>query len=103
MITGFHEVRHACQFMQIEYEQKLPFKYKEDQLTINEWKKDFDNLKLPSEMTREEYLNSPTEIDAIAFSYYLTDKLLNVKQIIPDEIKDKVLKRVEEIKKTIRI
>lgn len=97
MITGFHEVRHAYQYMQIEYGQKLPFKYKDSQLTIKEWKKDFDNLKLPSEMSREEYLNSPTEIDAIAFSYYLADKLLKVKQIIPDEIKKKVLNRVKEM------
>ena len=46
-------------------------------------------------MSREEYLNSPTEIDTIAFSYYLADKLLKVKQIIPNEIKEKVLNRVE--------
>lgn len=65
MITGFHEVRHAYQYIQIEYGQKLTFKYKDDQISIDEWKMDFDNLKLPSEMSREEYLNSPTEIDAI--------------------------------------
>ena len=38
MITGFHEVRHAYQCIQIEYGQKLPFKYKDSQLTIKEWK-----------------------------------------------------------------
>ena len=29
------------------------------------------------------------KFDAIAFSSYLADELLNVKQVIPDEIKEK--------------
>ena len=70
---------------------------------MDEWKKDFDNPKQPNEMTKEEYLNRSTEIDAIAFSYYLADKLLNVKQVIPEEIKDKVLARVEKFNKLIAL
>lgn len=98
MITGFHETRHAYQYMQIEYGKKLPFKYQDEQNVLDDWKKDFDNPKQPNEMTKEEYLNRPTEVDAIAFSYYLADTLLKVKQIIPDVIKDKVLERVEDLK-----
>lgn len=97
MVTGFHETRHAYQYMQIEYGSKLPFQFKEEQAVLDKLKKNFDNPKQPNEMTKEEYLNRPTEIDAIAFSYYLVNKLLNVKQVIPKEIKDKVLKRVEEM------
>jgi len=103
MITGFHETRHAYQYMQIEYGKKLPFKYQDEQNVLDDWKNDFDNPKQPNEMTKEEYLNRPTEVDAIAFSYYLADKLLNVKQVIPEEIKDKVLIKVEEFKRTIVI
>ncbi len=103
MITGFHETRHAYQYMQIEYGKKIPFKYQDEQNVLDDWKKDFDNPKQPNEMTKEEYINRPTEVDAIAFSYYLADKLLNVKQLIPEEIKDKVLKKVEKLKRTIVI
>ncbi|HHX68290.1 MAG TPA: hypothetical protein GX708_09600 [Gallicola sp.] len=103
MITGFHEARHAYQYMQIEFGNKHQFKYPELQSTLIEWKKDFDNYMQPGQISKEEYLNRPTEIDAIAFSYYLADELLNVKQVIPDEIKEKVNVRIKEIKKTIII
>lgn len=98
MITGFHETRHAYQYIQIELGNELPFKYKDNQLTLKEWKKDFDNPKQPREMTKEEYLNRSTEVDAIAFSYYLAEKLLMIKQIIPEEIKTKVYEKVEKFK-----
>lgn len=103
MITAFHETRHAYQYLQIEYSKKLPFKFQDEQNVLDGWRKDFDNPKQPNEMTKEEYLNRKTEIDAIAFSYYLADKLLNVKQVIPEEIKDKVLARVEEFNKIITL
>lgn len=103
MITGFHEVKHAYQYMQIEYGEMFQLKFKDGKETINEWKKDFDNLKQPNEMIKEEYLNRPTEVDAIAFSYYLADKLLNVKQVIPKEIKDKVLKKVAQFNEVIKL
>jgi len=98
MITGFHEVRHAYQYMQIEYGNKLPFKYRDDPGIINEWEKNFNDSRKVNEMTREEYLNKATEIDAIAFSSYLADKLLNVKQIIPEEIMNKVSIRILALK-----
>lgn len=98
MITGFHEVRHAYQYMQVSLGKDYVFKHPENQNTLIEWKKDFDNPKQPGRISKEEYLNRPTEIDAIAFSYYLADKLLNVKQVIPDEIKEKVFERVEELR-----
>lgn len=88
--------------MQTEYLKKFPYKINEDKSIIDKWKIDFDNPK-QNELTRYEYLNRPTEIDAIAFSSYLADELLNVKQVIPDEIKEKVNVRIKEIKKTIII
>ncbi|HHX67584.1 MAG TPA: hypothetical protein GX708_05950 [Gallicola sp.] len=103
LITCLHEVRHAYQYMQVNYRNNLQFKYKENNDIIKQWMYDFENPKDISEMTRIEYLNRPTEIDAIAFSSYLADKLLNVKQVIPDEIKDKVKSRIVEIKNSIEI
>lgn len=104
MITGFHEARHAYQYMQVEFFNKKMYKcIREELYIINKWEKDFNRGRKINEMSREEYLNRPTEIDAIAFSCYLADELLNVKQVIPDEIKEKVNVRIKEIKKTIII
>ena len=36
MITGFHETRHAYQYMQIEYGNKIPFKYQDKQDVLND-------------------------------------------------------------------
>ncbi|HHX70593.1 MAG TPA: hypothetical protein GX708_21390 [Gallicola sp.] len=103
MITGFHEARHVYQYMQIQFGEVIYFKRLEEQTTLNGWIKDFEISKSFIEMTRKEYLNRPTEIDAIAFSSYLADKLLNVKQVVPEEIKDKVEARIEEIRNSIEI
>ncbi|MDD3383985.1 MAG: hypothetical protein PHX46_04165 [Bacilli bacterium] len=36
MITGFHETRHAYQYMQIEYGTKIPFRYQDKQDVLND-------------------------------------------------------------------
>jgi len=101
MITGFHETRHAYQDMQIDLGKDYSFKYPENQSILNEWKEDFDNPKQPGQISKEEYLNRTTDIDAIAFSSYLADKLLKVRQVLPEEIKDMVLIKVEKFNKII--
>lgn len=103
IITGFHEARHAYQNLQVEILNYFQFNFKEDVETINKWKLDFDNQKLVSKMTRYEYLNQTIEIDAIAFSSYLTNKLLNLNQTIPDEIKGKVMDRISQLNQIIKI
>ena len=51
IITGFHEIRHAYQYMQIEYGKELPFKYQDAQYILDDWKKDFDNPIQPNTMS----------------------------------------------------
>lgn len=99
MISGFHEARHAYQFFQVKFPNSNQLKFQEEESILKEWAKDFDNIKQPCAMSKEEYLNRFTEIDAIAFSCYLVYKLFNITQIIPDEIKEKVFFRICEIKK----
>ena len=69
MITGFHEVRHAYQYMHVQlYNEKVRKHNNEELYLINKWEKDFNRGRKRKEMSREEYLSGQTVVDAIAFS-----------------------------------
>ena len=95
LITAFHETRHAYQYYCIQRS------VIEDIEIVKVWEKEFFNYTTPSEQNTPlsdlDYLKQSIEIDAIAFAYDQMKKLYNVKVMIPNEIKDLVLKRVEEI------
>jgi hypothetical protein len=95
LITAFHETRHAYQYYCIQRS------VIEDIEIVKVWEKEFFNYTTPSEQNTPlsdlDYLKQSIEIDAIAFAYDQMKKLYNVKVMIPNEIKDLVLKRVEAI------
>jgi hypothetical protein len=95
LITAFHETRHAYQHFCI---QAHVF---EEGETIRRWNKEFYQYTSPSgentPLSDLDYLKQSIEIDAIAFAYDQMKKLYNVQVMIPNEIKDLVLKRVEAI------
>ena len=89
--TCFHETRHVFQYQVVSGK----YKGKEiiEQATINTWKKDMENYEKPSGVLEndEDYLKQDIEVDAIAFAHYYMDELFKVKTIIPTQIKQNVL------------
>ena len=99
-ITAFHETRHLYQVMVVEFSSKMNLTSYEKKI-LKDWKRCLQNPVIPEGNEKEdtEYLNQSTEIDAIAFTYYLMNKLTNVKPIIPESIKEKVLIVANELQK----
>ena len=99
LISAFHETRHAYQHFCIQ-----AFVFEEGE-TIRRWNKEFHEYTSPSgentPLSDLDYLKQSIEIDAIAFAYDQMKKLYNVQVMIPTEIKDLVLKRVEEIQQNV--
>ena len=91
-----YETRHAYQSYCVKYN------IYEDEKTIQSWKDSFEHYERPIESldTKDhiDYLNQPIEIDAIAFSYHIMLDWFEVKLVIPDEIKEKVLNHIETLK-----
>lgn len=89
-ITICHEMRHAYQYMQINCQDGLG----ESQEIIARWKAEFDHYYSPKD---QRFLAQEIEIDAIAFAHYMALKYLDLRTVIPMEIKDYVLERVNII------
>ncbi|MBU1094440.1 MAG: hypothetical protein KKH01_08265 [Firmicutes bacterium] len=89
--TCFHETRHVFQYLVVSG--KYKGKESIEQATINTWRQDMENYERPSGVLEndEDYLTQDIEIDAIAFAHYYMDELFKVKTIIPTQIKQKVL------------
>lgn len=89
IVTAFHETRHAYQCYSIKHSKN------EDKITLENWKNDFENYKTASGTNNPkldfDYLNQAIEIDAIRFTHYKIKELFNVKTIIPDQIKSKII------------
>ena len=88
----FHESRHVYQIECINNNNE------EDNTTLVLWKKE---LEVYIEPGKHQYLKQHIEIDAIAYTYFLMEKMFGVKTVIPDLIKNEVLIRYEEIKKKL--
>ena len=91
-VTCFHETRHAFQWklIQGEYQDKSNI----DSTTIQIWKEEMSNYNSPTkkDIPEEEYLRQKIEIDAIAFAHFQMNELFEINTIIPNLIKDEVLK-----------
>jgi hypothetical protein len=89
MVTAFHETRHVYQHFCIKTNSR------ENQETINTWKKEFDHYISPSgkndSLSDLNYLKQAIEIDAIAFAYFQLKEIFNMNVKIPKEIKELVL------------
>lgn len=90
MVAAFHEARHVYQYMQIAKPRIM--KNKENAEVIKQWTVDFEKYVKPysNPNSENDYFNQTVEIDAIAFSKFLLNKLFEVNVIIPEKIKDKV-------------
>jgi hypothetical protein len=100
LTTCFHETRHAYQHFCIQSNSR------EDQETINIWKREIENYIRATNTNNpiydESYLLQAVEIDAIAFAYYHMKDLFYVQVKIPESIIDKVETQLNIIKeKTI--
>lgn len=98
--TIFHEARHAYQWEQIHIRQ---FKaYKESLSRIKQWKKESEAYVTPTgDVDDLPYFGQDIEIDAIAFANLMTKPLFETYLFIPDSIKDRVRKRMDEIKQAL--
>lgn len=91
LITVFHEMRHAYQGYCVRT------KTRESAETLKLWEDEINGYTMPSgknnEIDDQRYLSQEIEIDAIAFAHWLVKKELDLKTIIPEVIKEKVLER----------
>lgn len=100
--TGFHEVRHAYQAMQVLYKDKgLIHYYHEDDNRIRLWKEELDEYYLSNDNTYK--YHQDIEIDAIAFAHYMMKKLYLKEFLISKLIKAKVDLRIKEIDEKMRL
>lgn len=99
LITCFHEARHAYQHYCIQT------KSRENEATINIWKREFENYQKASSTNNpvndKSYLFQAIEIDAIAFAYHQMKELFDVQVKIPESIVDKVKTQVDIIQKKL--
>lgn len=97
MITCFHESRHAFQYQVIKGHYKGSESVSRD--TLDLWKSEFNQYHTPSgeQKNDKEYLFQDIEIDAIAFAHKMMLEHFKVKTIIPIEIKDSVLTKLEGV------
>ena len=90
LTTCFPETRHAYQYYCIQSNSR------EDQETINTWKREFEGYSKPSNTNKpkndELYLIQAIEIDAIAFAYHQMKELFDVEVKIPEVIRYLVLR-----------
>lgn len=91
-VTCFHETRHAFQWILIQGEYQSESNI--DSKTIQIWKEEMSNYNSPTkkDIPEEEYLRQKIEIDAIAFAHLQMDELFEINTIIPDLIKNEVIK-----------
>lgn len=89
IITAFHEMRHAYQGYCIRT------RTRESKETLEIWEGEFQNYVMPSGKNNEiddiTYLKQDIEIDAIAFTHQYMNQIFKVKTIIPTQIKQNVL------------
>lgn len=101
-ITCFHESRHAYQWKCITGD--YSGKHNTDPKTIHIWKTEMTNYSQPTskEIPEEAYLCQEIEVDAIAFAHYLMSKLYGATTVIPDLIKQKVIRRKIDLMEEFR-
>jgi|LSQX01.1.fsa_nt_gb hypothetical protein len=91
LITVFHEMRHAYQGYCVRT------KTRESAETLKLWEDEINGYTMPSgnnnEVDDQNYLTQAIEVDAIAFAHWIVKKELDLKTIIPEVIKEKVLER----------
>lgn len=101
-VTAFHESRHAYQRAVVD----LCIDNEHEEI-VSQWRKEFEAYNMPNECDNEEndayYLQQSIEIEAIAYSNYLIERLFGIKSIIPRLIKYKVGCRFEEIKQKLKL
>ncbi len=99
---AFHEARHFYQYVQINFKDKLKDNnlYIEDINLCDKWEYEFKNYIRPSSNIDTDYkfLDQNIEIDAMAFSYYLTQRLFKIEIYIPKYIEDRFMVRLNLIK-----
>jgi len=94
IVAVAHEMRHAYQLKQINILNRNK-KPAEPKNVVQQWYKDFENYVFPkTEALDAQYITSPIEIDALAFSYYFVKKLYNYDTAIPEIIKESVIFQV---------
>jgi len=93
LITAFHEMRHAYQGYCIKTNTR------ESKETLKSWSDEMNSYEMPSGTNKEaddqSCLNQRIEIDAIAFAHWLINKEFELKTVIPESIKEEVLKKVK--------
>lgn len=95
---GFRQVRHVYQTMQVIYnENKSPLHYKEPLEKVVLWKDELEN----KSKDLINFLTLDINIDAYAFANYMMKKMFNTDYYIPEEIRDKVIVRMEEIEEIL--
>ncbi len=95
--TILHEGRHAYQWIQINN----PDKSKESKELLNRWKDEFLNYE--QELANQNdplYLNLAIEVDAVAYAALNIYNMTKLQLSIDPKMKELVLQRQEEIKKT---
>lgn len=95
IITAFHEMRHAYQGYCIRTRSR------EAKEVLDIWAYETNNYIMPSGKNNEvddlTYLNQEIEIDAIAFAHKMMLEHFDVMTVIPNLIKEKVIKSGSEI------
>jgi hypothetical protein len=97
LVSAFHETRHAYQKTSVDYGKLYDCKEKKEIIDI--WNQEFKDYNNPKDGNpcNESYLQQLIEIDAIAFSHLLMLKLFTLKTVIPDNIKNLVINRMNNI------
>ena len=101
MVTCFHETRHAYQYLQIIKSSTL--KFIEQELVLTEWKRGFETYQMPESNKFSLYLKNPIEIDAIAFSTLLVERLFKTTVSVPVSIRQDVIIRRRQIKEVMSL
>lgn len=101
MLTSFHETRHAYQYLQIIKSSTL--KFIEQEAVLTEWKRGFETYQMPESNKFSLYLKNPIEIDAIAFSTLLVERLFKTTVSVPVSIRQDVIIRRRQIKEVMSL
>lgn len=95
IITTFHEMRHAYQGYCIRTRSR------EAEEVLDIWEYETNNYIMPSGKNNElddlTYLSQEIEIDAIAFAHWLVKSHLNIRTVVPFNIKEQVSRKITEL------
>lgn len=87
-----HEMRHAYQHLQI----KDSSSSHEKKEVLSKWRMEIADYKDAGQY-RDQYLTQSIEIDAIAFTAFFVEKFFKMNLLMPEIIKEEVIKRIDEI------